>query len=98
MSGLTLVTGPALEPVSIIEARAQSKIDGSLQDGELASFLLAGRQHVENYTGRALISQTFDAKFDYSWPYCGGYQILLPKPKTISVTSISYVDTNGANQ
>jgi uncharacterized phiE125 gp8 family phage protein len=99
MSGLTLFSGPAIEPVSIVETKSQCRIDESEDDGLLAGYLLAARQHVEIYTGRALIQRTFDLKLDFCWPRCSGMlEILLPKPPKVSVTSISYLDTDGATQ
>jgi uncharacterized phiE125 gp8 family phage protein len=99
MSALAIVTGPTIEPVSLAEAKDHCRIDSAEQDGLLAGYLLAARQHVEMYTGRALMQQTFDAKFDFCWPRrCGLLEIPLPRPPKVSVTSIAYVDTAGATQ
>jgi uncharacterized phiE125 gp8 family phage protein len=99
MSGLALVTGPTLEPVSLAEVKDHCRVDDANQDGLLAGYLLAARQHVETFLGRALIQQTFDLKLDFCWPRrCGLIEIQLPKPPKSSVTSITYVDTAGATQ
>ena len=109
---LTLVTGPALEPVSLEEAKQHCRIDSTDDDGLLAGYILAARSHCETYTRRAFITQTWDYRISNAyadnlcvsgWPAVrqGGYwypRITLPKPPLISVTSISYVDTAGATQ
>jgi uncharacterized phiE125 gp8 family phage protein len=99
MSGLAIVTGPTLEPVSLAEVKDHCRIDDAEQDGLLTGYLLAARQHVETYLARALLQQTFDLKLDFCWPRrCGLLEIPLPRPPKVSVTSVSYVDTAGTTQ
>lgn len=99
MSSLAIVTGPTLEPVSLAEAKDHLRITDSTEDGNIAGYLMAAREVVESYTGRALITQTWDKKLDWGWPRrCGNLEIELPKPPKVSVTSVTYVDTNGAAQ
>ena len=87
---LSLVTPPALDPVSIVEARAQCRIDDSVEDGLLAGYLLAARDYVETYTRRALITQTWDQTADTL-----GAEIVLKKPPVQSITSVKYFDSTG---
>lgn len=102
--GLALVTGPALDPVSLAEARAHCRITSSDEDGLLAGYILAARQHVEQVTGRALVSQTWDFTVDREWPWTldDSHRHVrlfeIPKPPLQSVTSIVYVDSAGATQ
>lgn len=101
--GLTLITAPAAEPVSLAEAKAHCRIDDSDSDGLLAGYVLAARQWAEVYTRRALLSQTWDLSIDRDWPeelVDGEWlpRIVLPKPPLQSVTSITYVDTAGTTQ
>lgn len=92
--GMSLVTPPTLEPVSLAEAKAHCRIDSSEDDAFVVGYLLAARQHVEVYTRRALMRQTWDMTLDSSWPDI----IVVPKPPLISVASVSYVDANGVTQ
>lgn len=102
--GLSLVTGPALDPVSLAEAKAHCRVFISDDDGLIAGYVLAARQYLEEITGRALISQTWDYTIDEDWPWVIDENfrhrrlIRLPKAPLVSVTSISYVDAAGATQ
>jgi len=108
--GLLLVQGPATDPISLAEARAHCRIDIDDDDGLLAGYILAARQHVEDYIRRPLITQTFDLTIDYGWPqnessafrWCSGSwydtRIILPRTPVQSITYIKYVDTSGVLQ
>ena len=52
-----LVEGPAAEPVSLAEAKAHARIDGTAEDALVGSLITAARAEVENRTGRALVTQ-----------------------------------------
>jgi uncharacterized phiE125 gp8 family phage protein len=98
-----LVTGPALDPVSLAEAKAHCRVAISDDDGLIAGYLLAARQIIETELRRSLISQTWDYFVDCDWPCekVGGQwhrRITLPLPPLLSVTSISYVDSSGGTQ
>lgn len=93
---LSLVTAPTHEPVSLDEAKQHLRVDVSDEDALIQTLIEAAREHVETYTGRALITQTWDLKLD-AFP-CSGSVITLPKPPVTSITSISYVDTSGDSQ
>lgn len=90
---LTLVTGPTRDPVSLAEAKAHCRIDTADDDGLIAGYLLAARQHVEIYTRRALITQTWDQIGDEL-----GSEIVLERPPVQSVTSVKYLDSAGVEQ
>jgi uncharacterized phiE125 gp8 family phage protein len=65
-----LLTAPALEPLSLDEARAFLRVEHE-DDDEIISALIAGaRIHVETQTRRALITQTWRIVRD-SWPQAG---------------------------
>lgn len=93
-----LTVAPALEPVTLAEQRLHSVIDADLtDDNDLITELIAtARVKLEELTGRAFIEQTRTFKID-QFP-SGDEPIYLPRPPLISVTSISYVDENGASQ
>jgi len=63
-------------------------------DPGLLALIKAARASAEKMTRRALITQTLDYKLDH-FP-C--WELWLPKPTLQSVTSITYVDVDGATQ
>lgn len=64
-------------------------------DPEIAALLSTARIHVENDLRRALIARTLDYKTS-CLPSCG--ELPLPLAPVISVTSVTYLDTDGASQ
>ena len=95
MSNLThiLVTPPAGEPVTVNELRTHCRIDGNTEDELLYTLGRSAREYVEAYTGRALVSQTWELRFDQFPLY-----INLPKAPLASITSITYIDLEGNTQ
>lgn len=101
--GLSLVTGPTVEPLSLQEAKDHLRVSIADDDGLIAGYILAARRYAENYTRRVLCSSTWDYTIDRCWPWkcVDGYmthRIELPIPPLQSVSSISYVDIDGATQ
>lgn len=90
---LTLVTAPATEPVTLAEAKAHLRVDVADDDTLIAALIVAAREHAERFTHRALITQTWDWSVD-GFPAI----IVLPKPRLVSVTSITYMDSVGNSQ
>lgn len=96
--GLTLVTPPTIEPVSLAEAKVQCGVadDVSYHDQNLLSLITAAREKVETDTGRAAITQTVDYTLDLL--PCGLEPIYLPRSPVSSVTSLKYYDTSNVQQ
>lgn len=92
-----LVTGPAVEPVHLDEVKQHCRVTPSdvTDDALLQGYIAAARRAVERHTNRALVSQTWDVKFD-AWP--ADDRLRLPLAPLSSVTSISYVDEAGDSQ
>lgn len=88
------VTAAATELVTIVDARQQARTgtDSDL-DAELTRLITVARNHVEKYCGIRIGSQTIVAK-------CDSFDDLarLPEAPVNSVTSITYIDTDGATQ
>lgn len=61
---LALVTPPALEPVTLDEAKAWSRIDTTYDDPLISALLVASRQAVEDYLRRSLLTQTWRLTLD----------------------------------
>lgn len=93
---LELVTAPAAEPVSSTEAKTHLRETGTDQDTRIAIAIETARMHVENITGRAMITRTLCLKLP-AFPR----EIILPRAPLASatqVTSVKYIDTNGTEQ
>lgn len=92
---LRVTVSPAAEPVSLSEVRAQTRIDGAAEDGLVAGYILAARQHIERITGRAFVTQTLEMTL-HEFPEDREFD--LPRSPAQSVTSIQYLDSDGATQ
>jgi uncharacterized phiE125 gp8 family phage protein len=92
---LTTVTGPAIEPISSIEAREHSYITSPSgeEDVLIARQISAARAEFERITSAALITQTVEERF-YAWP-ADGVMVLAGRSPLQSVTSIKYTDSDG---
>jgi len=101
--GLIRTVDPEQEPLSLDEAKQHLRVDIDDDDELILSQVAAARQWAEGHTLRALVTQTWRLTFDYEWPSVeeGGrctHRIVLPRPPLASVTSVTYVDLEGATQ
>jgi uncharacterized phiE125 gp8 family phage protein len=87
-------TDAATEPVTQAEAQLWCKQDDDTDDDIFDSLIIGARDWVEQYTGRALINQTWTQIIDYRFPSV----ITLPHPPLSSITSLAYTDTAGNAQ
>lgn len=92
-SGLTLNTAAALNPVTLAEAKAQLRVDGSAEDVLITSLIAAATSAVEEETGRALVTQTWD----YAIPQPSG-SVSLPLAPVASISAMSYYDPADVSQ
>jgi uncharacterized phiE125 gp8 family phage protein len=69
-----LLTAPAVEPVTLDEARAFLRIEHNDDDEVIAALAAGSRIHVEAQTRRALITQGWRISAD-SWPADGRLQV-----------------------
>jgi uncharacterized phiE125 gp8 family phage protein len=93
--GLVQYAAPAVEPVTLTEAKLHCRVDASTDDTLITSLITAARQMVEEITRRVLITQTWDLKLD-DWPCAPVLEI--PLPPLQSVTSVSYKDSAAATK
>ena len=95
--GLTLITAPSIEPITLSDAKLHARIDTSADDTIVTRLIQAARERAEFETRHALITQTWDYTLD-GFPADRLCRIELPLPNLISVTSIKYIDTDGVLQ
>lgn len=106
--GLSLYTAAAVEPVTLAEVRSHCRIDDHSDDAYLVLLIKAARQFAETYSRRQFVTATWKLYLDRfpfganetisdSQSYCRD-AIILPRPPLQSITSIAYIDANGASQ
>lgn len=95
-----IITSATTEPVSLAEARAHLRIEpfGSPEahpdDAYVSALISVAREWCEQYTGRALASQTIEMALD-DFPEDA---IELPLTPVTSITSVKYIDEEGIEQ
>ncbi len=108
---LKLITPPAVEPLTVSEAKSFLRVGHAAADGLIASLIQAAREQVEQDTGLALITQTWRYALDaFPWGFPtvwqGGPEVawtwsevleLTPHPVQ-AITSLKYVDGTGVLQ
>lgn len=90
------MTPPAIEPVTLAETKNHLRVDVTDDDALITALITAGRESVESFLRRVLITQTIDLFLD-SFPGQSG-TIHVPFPPLQSVTQISFVDTDGTTK
>lgn len=87
--GIRIITGPTSEPVSLSEAKAQCRVDGSTEDTLISGYITAAREWCEKVDWRVYLTQTIELWL-HRWP--DERYITLPKPPLQSVTKVEYYD------
>ena len=91
--GLKVITEPATEPVTLAEASLFIRYTQSLQNNVITALITAARRYVESWTNRTLVTTTYEY---YLEDFCNVME--MPKSTVNSITSITYVDSNGDTQ
>lgn len=89
---LVTVTPPAVEPVTLDEAKLQLRVEVADDDTLINRLLAVARQLCEAYHGRAYVTRTLRLELD-RFPAVG--IILLPYPPAQSVGSVKYDNSAG---
>jgi uncharacterized phiE125 gp8 family phage protein len=92
----SLVTAPAVEPLSLSECKLYLRVDHTSDDTLIAAMLVSARTWAETFLRRALCTQTIDYRYR-GWPVQYG-PLVVPGAPLQSVTSITYVDQDEATQ
>lgn len=95
---LDLVTAADIdnEPVTLHEAKDHLRVDLGNDDTLITEMITAARQWGEQITRRALMTQTWELKRDWFPP--DRVPLVIPLPPLQSVTSVIYIDEDGASQ
>lgn len=93
--GLSLVAGPAEEPIGIDQAKLHCKVDGSEDDDLFSHLIQSAREFCESQTDRKCITQTWD----YAVPRfpSSGDPLVLPYPPVSAITSVTYISGAGVS-
>jgi uncharacterized phiE125 gp8 family phage protein len=87
-----MTSPPAVEPVTVADAKAHMRIDGSDDDVLIGSLILTSRLHIEAALALALITQSWMLTLD-RWPHAG--QIELPLAPLRSLNEVRIKNTAG---
>lgn len=90
---LVLTTPPASEPVSLVEAKAQCRVEISDDDDLIEGLIRSARQWAERFTRRAFITQQWMYVRD-DWPQDADW-FRIPLPPLQSVESVQYQVADG---
>ena len=95
---LILISGPAVEPVTLAEAKAHLRVDGTAEDTLIASLIVTSRLHVEAVAGLALVTQSWSWYID-AWPQGPpgppGHAVRLPLRPVQSIEAVRLYDEAG---
>ena len=89
---MTRLTAPAVEPVTVAEAKAHLRVTSTNEDALISNLIASAREEVEAATGIALITQDWRLYLD-AWPDCG--VIRLPKHPVQLVSQVTVYDALG---
>ena len=90
--GLSLLEAAGAKPVSLAEAKAQCRVDGSDDDVLITRLIGMATERAEALTGRVLVTQKLRLTLD-GFPVDS---LEVPCPPLASVQEVSYLDTAGA--
>ena len=97
---LTRQTPPAVEPVTVAEAKAHLRVDTSEDDSYIQNLVTSAREWCEQYLDRTLVNTQWVMRFD-SFPDNGTEPIQLPRPPmatagTVTAVSVTLTLTSGS--
>lgn len=91
--GLTLVTPPTADPVTLAEGKAQCRVRHTDEDALITRLISAATRHVERVLDLSLMERTYKLTLDSF-----ADAIELPRGPVSAVSSVQYVDANGDTQ
>jgi|APSaa5957512622_1039677.scaffolds.fasta_scaffold50304_2 uncharacterized phiE125 gp8 family phage protein len=89
---------PASEPISTADAKAHLRVTHSDDNDYIDSLVKAARMHAEQFTDRAIITQTWEAYLQ-KFPGSGNQnEIMINKCPVTSISKIEYYDSDNTLQ
>jgi len=92
---LILISAPAVEPVTLAEAKAHLRVDDTAEDTLIASLIVTSRLHVEAVAGLALVTQSWSWYIDAWPPGLAGHAVRLPLRPVQSIEAVRLYDEAG---
>lgn len=89
---LVLTAPPAVEPISLADAKAHLRVDTSVEDILIGSLMLTSRLHIETALGLALITQSWQLTLD-AFPHDAA--LTLPLQPATAIASVQTVGADG---
>lgn len=87
---IRVITAPTEEPVTLTEAKAYLRVDGTSDDALITSLIASARMKGEEISRRAYVTQTLEETVD-AW--CLAFKVA--RPPLQSVTSVKYKNFYG---
>jgi uncharacterized phiE125 gp8 family phage protein len=94
---LVRLSGPTATAVSLAEAKAWLRIDDGDHDATVMALVRSAQDWLENWLGRAFISQQWQYTID-RFPCLPEGVLVLPREPLISVDLVQYLDLDGDTQ
>lgn len=85
---LALIEAPEFRLVTLAEAKAWARIDGSDWDDQISGLIVAATGHYEQAVGRVMETSSWELRGP-CWPACG---ISIPACPIRTVTEVAYID------
>jgi len=95
---LELVTAPAEAPVTRAMVKSHLRVEHTEKDDLIDLYIAAETAYAEDFTGRALVAQTWDYYQDAFPDECDPQEIRLPLGKVIEVVAVYYLDADATEQ
>jgi uncharacterized phiE125 gp8 family phage protein len=91
---VVIKTPPALEPVSLADAKVHLRVTHSADDPYISSLIVVARRSLEALTQRALINRTY---YGFADSFPAQRCIEMPFAPLVSVTAVSYIAQNSVS-
>lgn len=95
--GISTITQPSAQPVSLSQMKAHLRVDNTCEDDLIAALIEAATAYAEAYTGRVFMAREQNLTID-AFPRSAGDPLFLPIAPVRAITSVAYIDTDGATQ
>jgi uncharacterized phiE125 gp8 family phage protein len=95
-----LITPPTIEPIDLDEVKKHLRFTPTSEDTLIDTYIAMARQYFEQYTGLALMDQTWETRIE---AFPGGFNpwdtvVSLGKSPVIALESVVYDDSDGVEQ